>query len=85
MAIKITQMITNSFAIIRLAASTGGVLFLSQYQHKEFLKEQLDFHSFNFVFVQSVDSQVWIAICGQPRVDSRVWTANARFIYRIDI
>ena len=71
MAIKITQMITNSFAIIRLAASTGGVLFLSQYQPKEFLKEQLDFHSFNFVFIQSVDSQVW--------------TANARFMYNIDI
>ena len=77
-------MITNSFAIIRLAASTGGVLFLSQYQLKEFLKEQLYFHSFNFVFVQSVDTQVRIAICGQPRLDSRVWTANARFMYNID-
>ena len=62
MAIKITQMITNSFAIIRLAASTGGVLFLSQYQLKEFLKEQLYFHSFNFVFVQSVDSQYQIYV-----------------------
>ena len=72
MATKITQMITNSFAIIRLAASTGGVLFLSQYQPKEFLKEQLDFHSFNFVFVQSVDSQVWTAIY----VDSQGWTAE---------
>ena len=71
MATKITQMITNSFAIIRLAASTGGVLLLSQYQPKEFLKEPLDFHSFNFVFIQSVDSQVW--------------TANARFMYNIDI
>ena len=55
-------MITNSFAIIRLAASTGGVLLLSQYQPKEFLKEQLDFHSFNFVFVQSVDSQCQIYV-----------------------
>ena len=64
-------MITNSFAIIRLPASTRGVLLLSQYQPKEFLKEQLDFHSFNVVFIQSVDS--------------RVWTANARFMYNIDI
>ena len=78
-------MITNSFAIIRLAASTGGVLFLSQYQPKEFLKEQFYFHSFNFVFVQSVDSQVWTAKCGQSSVDSQVWTANARFMYNIDI
>ena len=71
MAIKITQMITNSFAIIRLAASTGGVLFLSQYQPKEFLKEQFYFHSFNFVFVQSVKAKY-----GQPYVDSQGWTAE---------
>ena len=55
-------MITNSFAIIRLAASTGGVLLLSQYQPKELLREQLDFHSFNFVFIQSVDSQCQIYV-----------------------